>query len=70
MSESNSKNSGIGIGTIVFLIFLTLKLCKIGSVADWSWWWVTSPLWIPLCVMVLIIIIVMIFSFIVKVFDK
>jgi hypothetical protein len=27
----------------VFLIFLILKLT--GGV-DWSWWWVTAPLWI------------------------
>jgi hypothetical protein len=33
---------------VVFLIFLTLKLAQIGQVANWSWWWVTSPLWIPL----------------------
>lgn len=26
----------------MFLIFMTLKLC---SVIDWSWWWVTAPLW-------------------------
>jgi hypothetical protein len=70
MSESDSKNGGIGISTTVFIIFLTLKLCKIGSVADWSWWWVTSPLWIPLIIMLIIIIIVIILSFIVKVFDK
>ena len=23
------------------------KLAEIGVVATWSWWWVTSPLWIP-----------------------
>ncbi len=28
---------------VVFAIFLTLKLVK---VLDWSWWWITSPLWI------------------------
>lgn len=27
----------------VFVIFLTLKLA---GVLSWSWWWVTSPLWI------------------------
>jgi hypothetical protein len=27
---------------ITFLIFMTLKLC---GVIDWSWWWVTAPLW-------------------------
>lgn len=36
----------IGIGGFVFLIFLVLKLAEIGVVAAWSWWWVTSPLWI------------------------
>lgn len=27
-----------------FFVFLSLKL---GRVVDWSWWWVTSPLWGP-----------------------
>ena len=27
---------------LLFVVFLVLKLCK---VIDWSWWWVTSPLW-------------------------
>ncbi len=42
-----SKNSsgGIGIATVLFLIFLVLKLTK---VITWSWWWVFSPLWISL----------------------
>jgi hypothetical protein len=31
--------------TFLFLLFLGLKLLR---VIDWSWWWVTSPLWIPL----------------------
>ena len=46
--EKNNKSTGLGIGTILFLIFLTLKLAGIGVVATWSWWWVTAPLWIPL----------------------
>lgn len=29
---------------ITFIVFLVLKLT---DVIDWSWWWVTSPLWIP-----------------------
>jgi len=28
--------------TLLFLVFLTLKLC---GVINWSWWWVTCPLW-------------------------
>lgn len=34
----------IGIGTILFIVFLVLKLT---DVIDWSWWWVTAPVWIP-----------------------
>jgi hypothetical protein len=45
MSNEKSKG-GISIGMVLFLIFLTLKLAKVGVVANWSWWWVTSPLWI------------------------
>ena len=42
-NDSNkSAGGGVGIGTVLFLIFLVLKLC---SVIDWSWWWVTAPLW-------------------------
>jgi hypothetical protein len=39
-----------GICTVLFLIFLTLKLAGIGAVAAWSWVWVFAPLWIPLAI--------------------
>jgi hypothetical protein len=29
----------------VLVLFVVLKLAGAGDVADWSWWWVTSPLW-------------------------
>jgi hypothetical protein len=48
MSDKKTRSNGLGLGTILFLIFLTLKLAEVGPVAQWSWWWVTSPLWIPL----------------------
>jgi hypothetical protein len=46
MAEKNQSN-GIGLGTLLFLIFLILKLT---DNIDWSWWWVTAPLWIPLAI--------------------
>lgn len=42
----NNKKS-IGLSGILFLIFLTLKLT---NNIDWSWWWVTSPIWIPISI--------------------
>jgi hypothetical protein len=49
MSENRSR-SGLGLGSILFLIFLTLKLAEIGPVKNWSWWLVTAPLWGPMVV--------------------
>jgi hypothetical protein len=46
--EKSKQSSDIGFFTILFLIFLTLKLAGLGVVADWSWWWVTAPLWLPI----------------------
>lgn len=48
----------LGLGTILFVVFLILKLC--GTIG-WSWWWVTAPLWIPIGVSLLIIGITAIF---------
>lgn len=31
----------------LFLLFLILKLTH---VIDWSWWWITSPIWIGVIV--------------------
>jgi hypothetical protein len=38
------KSTGVGLLGLVFCIFLTLKLV---DKIDWSWWWVTAPLWGP-----------------------
>lgn len=51
--ENNS--SGIGVLGIVFIVFLILKLT---DNIDWSWWWVTSPLWIPIGIVTIIILLI------------
>jgi hypothetical protein len=62
MAENKNTSNGIGLGTIIFLIFLTLKLGGWGVVATWSWWWVTCPLWIPLALILFIVLIAVIFK--------
>ena len=54
------SKSIISLSTGVFLVFLFLKLAEIGQVTTWSWWWVTSPLWIPLAIVLIIMIVVVI----------
>lgn len=39
----NNSGSGLSLTAVLFIVFLVLKLT--GNIT-WSWWWVTSPLWI------------------------
>jgi small Trp-rich protein len=66
MNTQKSASSGISIGTVLFLIFLVLKLADIGQVANWSWWWVTSPLWIPVLLAGAFIIVAVFIAVIIK----
>jgi hypothetical protein len=52
MSNTSNQSNGLGLGTILFLIFLVLKLT---NYINWSWWWVTAPLWIPAIAIILIV---------------
>jgi hypothetical protein len=64
---SKSSSSGIGLTGVLFVVFLVLKLT--GNI-DWSWWWVTSPLWIPVAlalsffvIIFFVVILLLIFGF-------
>ena len=37
---------------VLFIAFLVMKLAQVGLVADWSWWWVTAPLWMPMAIVI------------------
>jgi hypothetical protein len=56
---SNTKSSGIGCGSVLFLIFLVLKLTHN---IDWSWWWVFSPIWGSLVIALFVLIILVLFT--------
>ena len=55
-----AASSGIGLDIILFVVFLVLKLC---NVIDWSWWWVTAPLWIPVALFIAVCLIIFIIGF-------
>lgn len=56
-SSSNTEKSsnGIGIFTVLQIVFLVLKLTNL---IDWSWWWVWSPTWISIVYVVIMLFIV------------
>jgi hypothetical protein len=64
---ATSKGNGIGIGTVLFCIFLVLKLT---NHIDWSWWWVTSPLWLPLVIGLSIAALAIILALIIETIKK
>lgn len=41
----------ISFSSLLLLAFIVLKLC---NVITWSWWWVLSPIWIPIAISVVI----------------
>ncbi len=60
MSEHYSYN-GIGFTGLLTLLFIAFKIL---GVVDWSWWWVLSPIWISIGVLISIIFIIFIVVFI------
>ena len=55
-NDNNEVNISIGGGFsgLLFIAFLILKLC---NVINWSWWWVTAPLWMPLAFVIVVSIV-------------
>jgi hypothetical protein len=68
MAENNNTQSGgLGFFGLLAIVFITLKLTHI---IDWSWWWVTAPLWGPVAALLGISIIIAIFMAIQTFFEK
>ena len=68
--SSKSKTASFPILGILGLIFVTLKLAEIGVVATWSWWWVLSPFWIPLAIVLGIFAVVVVGMVVAAMFKK
>ena len=66
-AQTQATGGGIGFGGALFLLFLGLKL---GNVIDWSWWWVTSPLWIPIALVVVIFLLVLLVAGVIHAFER
>ena len=51
----NIPTGSISLCNMMFIAFLVLKLCH---VIEWSWWWVTAPLWMPVAIAIIVAILV------------
>ena len=54
MPDKSTANSGgisfLGLLTIVFIVL------KLTHYINWEWYWVLSPLWIPIAIYILVLI--------------
>lgn len=57
MSANNNSTSGIGFCGLLTIVFIVLKLMHY---IDWSWWWVLSPLLIPIAIVLIIVFFIVI----------
>lgn len=64
MKENNKGTSGIGFFGLLTILFIGLKLT---GFIDWSWFWVLSPILIPI---VLLLILFVAYKILEKIFRK
>lgn len=59
--ETSERNEGTAvIRRILELLLVVFIVLKLTGVIIWSWWWVLSPLWIPLAIALIVTIIFLI----------
>ena len=54
ITMNKAQVAGISEPTILQIVFIVLKLCK---VINWSWWWVMAPTWISIIIATAVIVI-------------
>lgn len=61
MSVETTKSVTVNSTPWLFVLFVILFLLKVTGtteVAEWSWWWVTAPLWLPWAIFLGILIVI------------
>jgi hypothetical protein len=66
-TTNNNKSGGIGFAGLLTVTFITLKLC---NVIAWSWWWVLSPIWISIGLVIGILLIFAVGAILLACFKK
>ena len=58
MADKSVDLNGFFTGLLA-VAFIVLKLT---GVIDWSWWWVLSPVWIPVVIVIVVVAMITIFN--------
>lgn len=57
----------LSLSTLVTIIFVILKLC---GVLSWSWWWVLSPLWVGVAIIIVVAVLIWLFGCIAVIIEE
>lgn len=60
MENKNGTISSLIYSIFAILLFITFMILKLCNVINWSWWWVTAPLWAGSAISVAFTIVVLI----------
>jgi len=63
MEPTKNVKVSYSITMPLFLIFLVLKLT---GIINWSWLWVTSPLWLPMLFVIAVLVFVVLIAYLAK----
>lgn len=54
---NKTNNSGVGFMGLLTIVFITLKLI---GIINWSWWWVLSPIFLLMLIIIAFISLIII----------
>ncbi len=62
METKHTPRRGIGAISLLGIIFTLCKIFEIGEVANWSWWVVLLPFYVPLIIAMLVLFIAVVIT--------
>jgi membrane protein insertase Oxa1/YidC/SpoIIIJ len=65
-NSSSSSSSGLGFLGALTLLFVGLKLTHF---IDWSWWWITVPIWGPVLAVIAFLVITFVCAILKSMYD-
>jgi hypothetical protein len=71
-TQTTTVSGGIGFTGLLTIVFIILRLIPYGDghIINWSWWWVLSPLWINVLLVIAVVLIATIVTAIGSLGDK
>ena len=63
MGKKTETTGGIGFCGCLTILFIALKLC---DKIDWSWWWVTAPIWGPVALVLAVCVAICLFGLVIE----